>query len=164
MKRRILTEETAVSPVIATILMVAITVVLAATLYMMLPEAGDTDELAAMSGSRERRDGDRWIISISAGNVPFDNGENFRLYDTTTGASHGPDGAVLDEAIVEAELEGYDEGSKISIGEDSYPIWFNDNSNDGRVRGGDTIVIYDPDRNLENLEFRISGTSLTVRL
>ncbi|MGM0406170.1 MAG: archaellin/type IV pilin N-terminal domain-containing protein, partial [Thermoplasmatota archaeon] len=40
MKRRnILKNEEAVSPVIATILMVAITVVLAATLYMMLPGA-----------------------------------------------------------------------------------------------------------------------------
>ena len=43
MKRRnILKDDEAVSPVIATILMVAITVVLAATLYMMLPRGGDT--------------------------------------------------------------------------------------------------------------------------
>ena len=42
MKRRnILKDDKAVSPVIATILMVAITVVLAATLYMMLPGADD---------------------------------------------------------------------------------------------------------------------------
>ena len=42
MKRiSIIRDESAVSPVIATILMVAITVVLAATLYMMLPGADD---------------------------------------------------------------------------------------------------------------------------
>ena len=42
MKRRnVLKDDEAVSPVIATILMVAITVVLAATLYMMLPGADD---------------------------------------------------------------------------------------------------------------------------
>ncbi len=162
MKRRILTEETAVSPVIATILMVAITVVLAATLYMMMPEPGDTDELAAMSGSRERRDGERWIISISAGNVPFNGGEDFRIYDTTTGASYGPGDDVLTEAP--ADPGTYDGDSVITIDGVDYPIWFNDNSGDGRVRGGDTIVIYDPAGNLENLEFRITGTSLRVTL
>ena len=41
-KRNVLKNEEAVSPVIATILMVAITVVLAATLYMMLPGAEET--------------------------------------------------------------------------------------------------------------------------
>ena len=161
MKRRILTEETAVSPVIATILMVAITVVLAATLYMMLPEAGDQDGLAAMDGSKTRVGGDRWIISITAGNVPFNDGEDFRLYDTGTGASYGPEDDVLKEAPEDPAAET---DSVITVGGEDYPIWFNDNSGDDRVRGGDTIVIYDPDRNLENLEFRISGTSLTVRL
>ena len=160
MKRRILTEETAVSPVIATILMVAITVVLAATLYMMLPEAGDQDGLAAMDGSKTRVGGDRWIISITAGNVPFNNGEDFRLYDTGTGASYGPENDI--DTSEPADLNNTN--SVISIGGEDYPIWFNDNSNDGRVRGGDTIVIYDPGRNAEGLEFRISGTSLRVTL
>ncbi len=41
-----------VSPVIATILMVAITVVLAATLYMMLPRGGDVTEQQAASFSQ----------------------------------------------------------------------------------------------------------------
>ena len=41
-RRNVLKNKEAVSPVIATILMVAITVVLAATLYMMLPDAEDT--------------------------------------------------------------------------------------------------------------------------
>ena len=41
-RRNVLKNEEAVSPVIATILMVAITVVLAATLYMMLPDAEET--------------------------------------------------------------------------------------------------------------------------
>ncbi len=42
---RILRDEEAVSPVIATILMVAITVVLAATLYMMVGDFGDNGDM-----------------------------------------------------------------------------------------------------------------------
>ncbi len=44
-RRQIWKKQEAVSPVIATILMVAITVVLAATLYMMLPGGDDTGTL-----------------------------------------------------------------------------------------------------------------------
>ena len=51
--KRLNRDEEAVSPVIATILMVAITVVLAATLYMMVGDIGgegDTDLVLSVSG------------------------------------------------------------------------------------------------------------------
>nr|AGF93635.1 secreted protein containing Archaeal flagellin [uncultured organism] len=48
-------KEEGVSPVIATILMVAITVVLAATLYMMLPSGGGGD--SPVAGSMTYRSG-----------------------------------------------------------------------------------------------------------
>ncbi len=155
MKRRnIWKKEEAVSPVIATILMVAITVVLAATLYMMLPGADEGDAVTAMSGSRSRS-GDNWIISINAGNIPFNDGEDFRLYDPGTGASIRPEGDV-----------GIGANQTHFVYEDSnYYVWFNDNTNDLRIRGGDTIVIVSPERgDLEGLEFRIDGTSLRVTL
>lgn len=52
-RRQIWKKQEAVSPVIATILMVAITVVLAATLYMMLPGGDETGTL--LSGSISTR-------------------------------------------------------------------------------------------------------------
>ncbi len=156
MKRRnIWKKEEAVSPVIATILMVAITVVLAATLYMMLPGADEGDAVTAMSGSRSRS-GDNWIISISAGNIPFNDGEDFRLYNPATGASLSPTGDI---PLGSAGVVGF------TYGNTTYPVFFNDNTNDGRVRGGDTIVIVSPERgDLEGMEFRIAGTSLRVTL
>ena len=52
-RRNVLKNKEAVSPVIATILMVAITVVLAATLYMMLPDAEETTNPVSGSISAE---------------------------------------------------------------------------------------------------------------
>ncbi|MFO7793145.1 MAG: archaellin/type IV pilin N-terminal domain-containing protein [Thermoplasmata archaeon] len=58
MKRRdVLKNDKAVSPVIATILMVAITVVLAATLYMMLPRSEDQENLLAAEISADYSEG-----------------------------------------------------------------------------------------------------------
>ncbi len=57
-RRNVLKDERAVSPVIATILMVAITVVLAATLYMMLPNAEDQERLLAGEFSADYDEGD----------------------------------------------------------------------------------------------------------
>ena len=166
MKRRnVWKKEEAVSPVIATILMVAITVVLAATLYMMLPGADEGDAVTAMSGSRSRS-GDNWIISINAGNVPFNGGEDFRLYDPATGASISvrtgdgeTAGELEDVTNEEQENVGFYYGGKV------HEVWFNDNTNDERIRGGDTIVIKSPTRgDLEGLQFRIAGTALQVTL
>ena len=63
-KRNILKNEEAVSPVIATILMVAITVVLAATLYMMLPSSEDQERLLAGEFSAEY-DGEDNVVIIN---------------------------------------------------------------------------------------------------
>ena len=68
MKRRnILKNEEAVSPVIATILMVAITVVLAATLYMMLPGAEDagTPVAGSLSHSTTHSSAGEAVFSIT---------------------------------------------------------------------------------------------------
>jgi len=63
--KRLNRDEEAVSPVIATILMVAITVVLAATLYMMVGDIGgegDTDLVVSVSGEvEENGNGESWF-------------------------------------------------------------------------------------------------------
>jgi len=63
--KRLNRKEEAVSPVIATILMVAITVVLAATLYMMVGDIGG-DGVSSLSASITHRDGTQMeIVSMT---------------------------------------------------------------------------------------------------
>ena len=86
MKRRnVLKDDEAVSPVIATILMVAITVVLAATLYMMLPGAEETEQQLYGEGTITQRSRSEGYVRIGiTGLSPssFDIEEvNVRLYN-----------------------------------------------------------------------------------
>ena len=69
MKNVIRKDEAAVSPVIATILMVAITVVLAAVLYVMvsglISGPGGTPQSMGISASRSP-DGTNWVLLVSS--------------------------------------------------------------------------------------------------
>src|ERR1700716_1011977 len=69
MKNVIRTDEGAVSPVIATILMVAITVVLAAVLYVMvsglITGPGSTPQQMGVSLTRSS-DGTNWVLLVSS--------------------------------------------------------------------------------------------------
>ena len=108
MKRRnVLKDDEAVSPVIATILMVAITVVLAATLYMMLPGAEDTDRDllgTATIGDRSTSNGyvrvDLGGLSPSSFNIED---VTVRLYDTNDSVAFTLDGE-------EGDRDDFDEG------------------------------------------------------
>lgn len=62
--RRLKREESAVSPVIATILMVAITVVLAATLWMML-DTGDNGDMPLSASIRGELDGEEEDVVVT---------------------------------------------------------------------------------------------------
>ena len=86
MKTIVRKNEEAVSPVIATILMVAITVVLAAVLYVMvsgLISAPQTSQQLGVSVIRSG-DGTNWIISMTT--VPSGLGLNTTLLTLTTAA------------------------------------------------------------------------------
>src|SRR2546423_3635189 len=80
MKSVIRKDEAAVSPVIATILMVAITVVLAAVLYVMvsglISGPGGTPQSMGISASRSP-DGTNWVLLVSS--TPTG-----KVYTTTT--------------------------------------------------------------------------------
>ncbi|MFW6141647.1 MAG: archaellin/type IV pilin N-terminal domain-containing protein [Candidatus Saliniplasma sp.] len=83
MKRRnVLENDEAVSPVIATILMVAITVVLAATLYMMLPSAEDsgTPVSGNISADYETSSGNVTIEFNSMGTPSNPHWEDLEIY------------------------------------------------------------------------------------
>lgn len=57
-------DETAVSPVIATILMVAITVVLAAVLYVMVLGIGGTNTVLPVVGMSKDSNSTNWTLSV----------------------------------------------------------------------------------------------------
>ncbi len=83
MKRRnVLENDEAVSPVIATILMVAITVVLAATLYMMLPGADDagTPVSGSISADYSENDGELTIDFDSMGTPSNPETDEIEIY------------------------------------------------------------------------------------
>ena len=71
MKRIYKNNEEAVSPVIATILMVAITVVLAAVLYVMVIGMGDTGSIATPLGL-SKTDRDAVSVTIIVADAPND--------------------------------------------------------------------------------------------
>ncbi len=121
----------------------------------MIPPHPSNRTYYAMDGNSTRLE-DRWIIEISAGNVPFNNGEDFRLYDRNTGESFSPTGDIPEDGPMEGV--GFEYNGTV------YEVFFNDNDDNGRVNRSDTIVIVDPDGHLEDLDFRITVTNLQVTL
>ncbi|MFO7991588.1 MAG: archaellin/type IV pilin N-terminal domain-containing protein [Thermoplasmata archaeon] len=74
MERNLFHNGQAVSPVIATILMVAITVVLAATLYMMIPPPPENERLNPIQFTADKVSTGNWTlsVSVSGGLEPID--------------------------------------------------------------------------------------------
>ncbi len=170
--RKIKREDEGVSPVIATILMVAITVVLAATLYMMLPKSQDTETTEAMSG-RVNEVSDGWVIQIDAGSVAWESDKPM-MYNTNTGASHNPSAGTTISAFNSANS---DSGTALNIDnsgtDDDVYLIFNDNNGNGDIDGGDSFKItyqgsgtssMDKNTIADQYEFRVSGTNLAVPL
>jgi len=184
--KRLNRKEEAVSPVIATILMVAITVVLAATLYMMVGgfgENGDDGVAEAMSSSIERRD-DGWMISITGGSVDWAE-DRVILFDTDAGVAYESDDYErLDDASppgayvnFTADDLGLDDFGGENNDADYLVIRWNDNDDSDSFNSGDTIRItfwengndgepatnFDRD-SLDNFELRLRGTTLEESL
>jgi len=156
--RNIKRKEEGVSPVIATILMVAITVVLAATLYMMLPSGSDTDTTEALSG-RVRDASDGWIVEIDSGSVSYGAGKVI-MYNKSSGASFSDSGN---------DYESTDENVLTLSDDNELKIIFNDNDDNDDINGGDTFKLeFNPnDSNTmsqtyfeDNFQFRVEGTNL----
>ncbi|MFO7793144.1 MAG: archaellin/type IV pilin N-terminal domain-containing protein [Thermoplasmata archaeon] len=120
MKRRnVLKDDKAVSPVIATILMVAITVVLAATLYMMLPSSEEQDTPLSASISADYSETDEEIT------VKF----------TSLGT---PNSAPEEDIEIVVRDDG--DGSETIQGNDAAVSWSLLNS-DGEVRSSSEATI-----------------------
>lgn len=123
----------AVSPVIAVILMVAITVVLAAVLFVMVSELTDRDvgtELAL--GRREGAHTDEyWVVEVVERSAHMD-GIYFQLQE---------DGAALySNTSYEARVLPTS-GDNATVPSENRPIVWIDNDNNEALNGGDRIRI-----------------------
>jgi len=108
MKRRIVNDENAVSPVIAVILMVAITVVMAAVLYAWVIGIGLTPKSSPVGSMIASEDGDNiWTVQIIKMNPqPSVNSVHWYLMDIQ--------GLTKDEGVV-TDNYGYKQGEGKSV-------------------------------------------------
>ena len=145
-------KKEGVSPVIAVILMVAITVVLAAVLYTMviamLPKDGDG---LIMIGASKSEATDGWVINIDNGKFEVGSDTNAYVEDGT--------GAKAAGGVI----------TKIGITNHTYPagsdweIRWNDNNEDGEMNAGDTLFIQDPGHLFTGYNFKmVKGSSSAV--
>tara|TARA_B100001123_G_scaffold89413_1_gene102802 strand:+ start:559 stop:1047 length:489 start_codon:yes stop_codon:yes gene_type:complete len=148
MKRRILNDEQAVSPVIAVILMVAITVVLAAVLYVWASSfLGGTTKNAPVGSMQGKQDSaGTWTVTIIKINPEVSvNSVNWYLLDTA--------GTTVMDGLV-SDIYGYysDEGKSVT---------FSDNDFNGKVTPGDKFEVQpggDLPNNIGDYKFRMKFT------
>ena len=152
MKRRIVNDEQAVSPVIAVILMVAITVVLAAVLYVWASSfLGGTTKNAPTGSMIASEDGSGvWTIQIVKINPQVSvNSVHWYLLDPS-GNNTKADGLV-------ADIYGYKQGQ-------GKAIRFVDEDFNSKLSPGDKFLIHpsEPNSDLEEID-DFSGFSFRLK-
>ena len=127
MKRRIVNDEEAVSPVIAVILMVAITVVMAAVLYAWVSGWGIQPKNSPTGSMMATSDGDVWDVQIIKMNPQASiNSVHWYLMDIQ--------GKTYAEGVV-TDIYGYKQGEGKSI-------VYIDNDYNAKVSPGDIFRFY----------------------
>ena len=159
MEHRIVENDEGVSPVIAVILMVAITVVLAAVLYVWAAsflEQGESAPIATFF-VQEGSDGIYHVDVIKVSKQEDLAGFSFYLKDGTgstyVGQGHGFGEVAMQ--IVGGEEHGIDmaygggdpqlDRRAANVSDDDgtdYPVHFNDNDRDGKLSAGDQFMVY----------------------
>ena len=159
MEHRIVKNDEGVSPVIAVILMVAITVVLAAVLYVWAAsflEQGESAPIATFF-VQEGSDGVYHVDVIKVSKQENLAGFSFYLKDETgstyVGAGHGFGEVAMqivggEEHGIDMAYGGDDEQLKSRAGNvsddrgEDFPVHFNDNDRDGKLSAGDQFLVY----------------------
>jgi flagellin-like protein len=159
MEHRIVENDEGVSPVIAVILMVAITVVLAAVLYVWAAsflEQGESAPIATFF-VQEGSDGIYHVDVIKVSKQENLAAFSFYLKDDTgstyVGSGHGFGEVAMQ--IIGGEEHGIDmayngddpqldrRAANVSDDDGSeYPVHFNDNDRDGKLSAGDQFLVY----------------------
>ena len=159
MEHRVVKNDEGVSPVIAVILMVAITVVLAAVLYVWAAsflEQGESAPIATFF-VQEGSDGIYHVDVIKVSKQEDLAGFSFYLKDDTgstyVGAGHGFGEVAMqivggEEHGIDTAYQGGDEqleSRATNVSNDDgteYPVHFNDNDRDGKLSAGDQFMVY----------------------
>ena len=164
MEHRIVKNDEGVSPVIAVILMVAITVVLAAVLYVWAAsflEQGESAPIATFF-VQEGSDGVYHVDVIQVSKQEDLAGFSFYLKDETGSTYVGPGHGFGEIAmqIIGGEEHGIDtsysyscddncdsrlENRAANVSNDDgseYPVHFSDNDRDGKLSAGDKFMVY----------------------
>ncbi len=159
MEHRIVENDEGVSPVIAVILMVAITVVLAAVLYVWAAsflEQGESAPIATFF-VQEGSDGIYHVDVIKVSKQENLAAFSFYLKDDTgstyVGSGHGFGEVAMQ--IIGGEEHGIDmayngddpqlDRRAANVSDDdgsAYPVHFNDNDRDGKLSAGDQFLVY----------------------
>ena len=159
MEHRIVKNDEGVSPVIAVILMVAITVVLAAVLYVWAAsflEQGESAPIATFF-VQEGSDGVYHVDVIKVSKQEDLAGFSFYLKDETgstyVGGGHGFGEIAMqivggEEHGIDTAYDGGDEqleNRRDNVSADDgelFPVSFNDNDRDGKLSAGDQFMVY----------------------
>ena len=160
MEHRIVKNDEGVSPVIAVILMVAITVVLAAVLYVWAASFLEQGESAPIATFWVEEDSDG-VYHVEVRKVTKqENLEGFSFYlkdgggSTYTGHSNAGFGEVAmqykdgEEKGIDMNYDGDDENlqsraTNVSNDDGSeFPVHFSDNDRDGMLSAGDKFLVY----------------------
>ena len=163
MEHRIVKNDEGVSPVIAVILMVAITVVLAAVLYVWAAsflEQGESAPIATFF-VQEGSDGIYHVDVIKVSKQEDLAGFSFYLKDETGSTYVGGNGfGEVAMQIIGGEEHGIDTSYSDSCGNNcdsrlenrvgnvsnddgsEYPVHFSDNDRDGKLSAGDQFMVY----------------------
>ena len=159
MEHRIVENDEGVSPVIAVILMVAITVVLAAVLYVWAAsflEQGESAPIATFF-VQEGSDGIYHVDVIKVSKQENLAAFSFYLKDETgstyVGSGHGFGEVAMqiiggEEHGIDMAYDGGDEqldrrAANVSDDDGSaFPVHFNDNDRDGKLSAGDQFLVY----------------------
>jgi flagellin-like protein len=135
---RIRKDSEAVSPVIATILMVAITVVLAAVLYVMVLGFGGTSTQtpAATYQKNTIANGQKiTIVSITKTDVPWDD-VKIQVSDGTNIAQWSPTKAFQSSTV------GHNYSTQTTLTGLTVCVWITDVSGNGYVSGTDYFTVF----------------------
>ena len=148
MEQRIVKNDEGVSPVIAVILMVAITVVLAAVLYVWAAsflEQGESAPIATFTVETSSS-GEYYVKVIKVSKQEDLAGFKYYLKDETgeiamqviAGEEHGIENTYNgDDPVLESRSGNVsaDDGTE-------FPVHFNDNDRDGKLSAGDQFTVY----------------------
>ena len=163
MEHRIVKDDEGVSPVIAVILMVAITVVLAAVLYVWAAsflEQGESAPIATFfveessSGiyhvnvikvsKQEDLAGFSYFLKDETGSTHVGgNGFGEIAMQIVGGQEHGIDTSYSDSCDDDCDSQLQSRSDNVSADDGTdYPVHFSDNDRDGKLSAGDQFMVY----------------------